>query len=161
MESKKKKCSFSEHKELDAISYCQKCKIYMCNKCNTHHIRLFENHYQYNIEKDIKDIFTGFCNEKKHFNELEFFCKTHNQLCCIACISKIKNNDYGQHTDCDICNIEKIKDEKINNLKGNIKNLEGYSKILGQKIEELKKLFEKINENKEIIKTEIQKSFTY
>ena len=46
MESKKKKCSFSEHKELDAISYCQKCKIYMCNKCNTHHIGLFENHYK-------------------------------------------------------------------------------------------------------------------
>ena len=45
-------------------------------------------------------------------------------------------------------------------MKGNIKNLEGYSKILGQKIEELKELFEKISENKENIKTEIQKTFT-
>ena len=122
---------------------------------------LFENHYQYNVEKGKnEDIFTGYCNKEKHFNELEFFCKTHNQLCCIACISKIKNKYYGQHTDCDICNIELIKEEKLKKLKENKKNLENLSNTLVQKIEELKKIFEKLNEKKESLILEIQKIFT-
>ena len=29
----KKKCSLEEHKEIDAILYCQDCKIYICKKC--------------------------------------------------------------------------------------------------------------------------------
>ena len=31
MEDKKKKCSNEEHKDIDAISYCQDCKMYICN----------------------------------------------------------------------------------------------------------------------------------
>ena len=34
MDNKKKKCSFIEHKEIDAINYCAECKRYMCNKCS-------------------------------------------------------------------------------------------------------------------------------
>ncbi len=59
--------------------------------------------------------------------KLEFFCKSHNKLCCLACISKIKIKNYGMHKDCNICPIEKIKDEKRNKLKENIKILEDLS----------------------------------
>lgn len=47
----------------------------MCNKCYNHHLGLFENHLQYNIEKDTKDIFTGFCNEKSILMSLNSFVK--------------------------------------------------------------------------------------
>ena len=157
---KKNKCSFKEHKEIDAISYCQKCKIFMCKKCIVHHIGLFEDHNQFNLDNDTKEIFTGFCKEIKHFNELEFFCKTHNQLCCIACISKIKSQDYGQHSECDVCPLEKIKDAKINKLYENIKTIKDLSINIEKSITELKNLFEKIKENKEEIKLYILNIFT-
>ena len=57
---------------------------------------------------------------KKHNIELEYFCKTHNQLCCAACITKIEGGGNGQHTNCDICFIKEIKDEKKSKLKNNI-----------------------------------------
>ena len=86
--------------------------------------------------------------------------KTHNSLCCAACISKIESKGNGTHKDCDICNIEEIKHEKKNKLKGNIQYLEKISKILEQSINELKMIFEKINNNNENLKMEIQKIFT-
>ena len=64
----------------------------------------------YNLDKGIEKIFTGFCKEKNHLDKLEYFCKTHNKLCCSGCIDKIKREGKGQHTDCDICLIEDIKD---------------------------------------------------
>ena len=110
MEIQKKKCSLDEHKDIDSKTFCIKCNIYMCNKCETFHAKLFPNHQIFNSENDINDMFTGFCQEKDHFNKLDFFCKTHNQLCCGLCIAKI----IGKHHDCNICKIEEIKDEKIN-----------------------------------------------
>ena len=160
MENKKEKCSFKEHREIDAISYCQECKIYMCNKCIMHHTGLFDNHQQYNIDKSIKDIFTGYCKEINHFNKLEFYCKTHCKLCCVACISKIRNNFYGQHKDCDICAVEDIKEEKKMKLEENIKCLEELLNKLETSINELKIFFEKINEKKEGLKLNIQQIFT-
>ncbi len=159
MNNNNKKCSLKKHEEFNAISYCQECKIYMCNKCENHHIELFQNHHQYKLDKDINDIFTGFCIEKNHL-ELEFYCKNHNKLCCAACISKIKREGKGQHTDCDICNIEDIKEEKKNKLKENIKILENLSNTFEQSINELKIVFEKINDKKEELKLKIQKIFT-
>ena len=78
------KCSLKEHKEIDAISFCQECRIYMCNKCQNHHEALF-SHHLYNLNKE-EEIFTIFCKEKNHPNRLEYFCKEHNKLCCAACI---------------------------------------------------------------------------
>ena len=109
----KKKCSLKKHSEIDAVNYCQECKKYLCNKCQNHHSELFEDHHLYNLDKNLKDIFTGFCQEQSHNKyELEIFCKTHNKLCCMACIYKLEKKGYGQHKNCDICEIEKIKDEK-------------------------------------------------
>ena len=162
MENINIKCSSKKHSEIDAICYCQECKIYLCNKCQSHHLELFENHLSFNIDKNIniKNIFTGYCKEKNHSNILEYFCKTHNILCCVECVCKIKEVKKGHHSDCDICTIEKIKDEKRNNLKENIKKLEDLSKSLNDSIIGLKKILEKINENKEKIKFKIQNIFT-
>ena len=98
-----KKCSSKKHKEINSVSYCQECRIYMCNKCENHHSELFQNHHQYKLDKDINEIFTGYCKENNHLDKLKFFCKNHNKLCCSSCITKIKGKDFGQHSECDVC----------------------------------------------------------
>ena len=113
MKNQTQKCSSKIHKEINGIYYCPECKIYMCNKCENHHSELFQNdHHIFKLDKDIKQIFTGFCQEENHLDKLEYFCKTHNQLCCASCIAKIKKKGKSQHIDCDVCLIEDIKLEK-------------------------------------------------
>ena len=70
MDIQKQKCSSIEHKEIDANSYCGECKIYMCNKCETFHSKLFSTHKTFILDKEIGDIFTIYCKEEKHNNEL-------------------------------------------------------------------------------------------
>jgi len=159
MENKKKKCSFKEHKEIDAVSYFYDCKVSFCNKCKNFHQGFFDNHHLYNIDND-KEIFIDICKEKNHSKQLEFYCKNHNQLCCVACFSKIEAKGYGKHKNCDICIIEDIKEEKKNKLKDNIKYLEDLSNNLDNSVKELKIVFNKINDRKEELKAKIQKIFT-
>ena len=160
MDNSEIKCSLNAHQEINAVIYCPKCNIYMCNKCQNHHSELFKIHLTLNLDKNEKEIFTNICKEDNHEKKLEFFCKTHNVLCCVACISKIKNNIYGQHTDCEIHSIEDIKDEKKSNLKNNIDNLENLSNSVEELVNDLKKHFDKINENGENVKLKIQSIFT-
>ena len=135
MEFKKKKCSLPDHTEIDANGYCRECKVYMCSKCEKFHSQLCKKHKFFILDNnDNEEIFTGFCNEEKHQMELEFFCKTHNQLVCAACISKIKKNEIGKHKDCNVCVIEDIKDDKINSLKENMKSIEEFSKVVEESI---------------------------
>ena len=119
MENNIKYCSAKNHNEIIGISFCQECRIYMCDKCKKMHEELY-NHHQLNINEDFKDTFTGFCKEKNHPIQLEYFCKTHNLLCCAACIAKIQKKGNGQHKDCDICVIEEIKEIKKNKLNNDI-----------------------------------------
>ena len=93
----------------------------MCNKCLNHHKELFENHHQINLEKDENDIFIDICKEINHPNKLQYFCKTHNMLCCGLCITKLEGEGNGQHRDCNICFIKNIIEEKKNKLTENIK----------------------------------------
>ena len=160
MEIKKYKCSSKEHNEFDANCYCQKCDIYMCNKCEKYHSIMFSNHNSITLDKDIAQIFTGFCKIENHQNKLEYFCKNHNLLCCANCIARIKRKGNGQHIDCDVCNYEDIIDEKKRNLKNNIKILEDLSNSLQSSIDELKIIVEKLSKSKEEIKLYIQKIFT-
>ena len=132
----------------------------MCNTCINHHKELFQFHHQYKLDKEINEIFTGFCNVENHLNKLEYFCKDHNQLCCAACISKLKGKGFGDHIDCDICFIEDIKDEKKGILNENIKFLEEISKTMVNSINQLKNIFDIINQKKEKLKLDIQKIFT-
>ncbi|KAL6590740.1 hypothetical protein U3516DRAFT_855892, partial [Neocallimastix sp. 'constans'] len=155
-----KKCSSKEHNENEAIKYCQICKIYMCNQCDDIHSKLCTNHFSFFLKDDYNETFSGICFENEHFNQLEYFCKTHNKLCCVSCISKIKGKGNGQHSDCDICFIEDIQDEKRNKLKDNITILENFSKNLKSDNEELKEVLNKIEKTKEELKITVQKIFT-
>ena len=74
MENLKKNYSSDEHKEINSNIYCIECKIYMCHKCQIHHSKLFENHQVINLEKNLEEIFGGYCKEKEHINyKLDFF----------------------------------------------------------------------------------------
>ena len=154
-----KKCFTDEHKEIDAISYCPECRIYMCNKCDNAHSSLLKNHHSFNLNKE-EEIFTGYCSEKDHRDKLEYFCKNHNQLCCAACIAKLNGKGAGQHKDCDVCFIEDIKEEKKNKLKENIKCLEDLQNKFNKDMNKLKEIFENIEKDKEKLKLDIQKIFT-
>ena len=151
-----KKCSLKDHEDSDAINYCQKCKIFMCNKCDKVHEQLFKESHKNSLIKG----YTGICEEKNHLMKLDYFCKTHNQLCCSSCLCKINTNGNGKHKDCDSCSIKKIKNEKKKKLLENLKFLENLSGAIEQSINELKQLFQKINENKENLKINIQNIFT-
>jgi len=59
MEQQKKKCSLLDHKEANANSFCLECKIYLCNKCESYHSKLFPNHQTYNSEIDLSEIFNS------------------------------------------------------------------------------------------------------
>jgi len=91
----------------------------MCNKCLNHHKELFKNHQQYSIDKNNNDIFIDICKQNGHEKKLEFYCKTHNKLCCPLHIVKLNENGYDQHKDCDVCSIKNIKEEKKNKLNEN------------------------------------------
>ena len=117
MENQKQKCSSKKHAEIDAISYCQECKKYFCNKC---HVEILEDHKIINLNQ-VNEVFIELCQEENHNDKLELYCKEHNTLCCAACTSKIRDERYGQHHDYDVCY---IKDEKKNKLKENINHLE-------------------------------------
>ena len=154
-----KKCFCEEHKEINAISFCPECRIYMCNKCEKYHSPFFKNHKIFKLNKD-EELFTGFCKEKNHPNKLEYFCKDHNQLCCAACLCKINEKGDGQHKDCEIFSIEKIKDEKKNKLKENIKCLEDLENKFNENINKLKDIFDKTEKDKEELKIKVQNIFT-
>ena len=161
MENFRKKCSLKEHKNINAQIYCKKCEIFMCNKCEVHHSKLFENHQNFILNNNIEEFFDEFCEEETHnLFKLKYFCKTHNKLCCAACITKIKGKNDGQHNDCKVCCVEDIKEEKKKSLKENIKILEELSLKFNESFNEIKNKYEQINKNKEEIKLKIQKIFT-
>ena len=155
------KCSSNEHEEIEAITYCEQCKIYMCKKCENFHSKLFKNHCILNLSKEENNnLFIELCLEANHSIKLDYYCKTHNKLCCAACIAKIKTKENGQHRDCEIYSLDEIKEEKRKILNLNIKYLEKLSNNIEETINEIKKLFEKINENKEQLKFKIERIFT-
>ena len=154
------KCSIKSHKDLVVIKYYEQCKIFMCNKCLNHHKELFENHQLINLDKNNNEIFIDLCKKIGHEKKFEFFCKTHNELCCIGCITKIQEKGYGQHKDCDICIIENIKEEKKSKLNENMKSLKELTNDLKKNIDKLKLILEIVNKTKEELKLNVQKIFT-
>ena len=158
MEFQNYKCSV--HKDIDASKYCQECRVYFCNKCEKLHSEILKNHHIFPSDKDVNELFTGFCKEKNHSNELDYFCRGHNTLCCSSCIAKIKTRENGKHFDCNVCDINDIYDEKRKNLSNNIKNLENLNNLFQSLMSELNQIMEEIDKNKEKVKEKIQKNFT-
>ena len=157
---KNKNCSNKSHIDIHAVSFCKICNIYMCNKCLNHHKELFDNIHKEGKLDNTKEVFNGFCKEEKHINQLEYFCKNHNILCCVACLCIIKDEFMGHHKDCDVCKIDNIENEKRKILEENIKYLQNLSNELINSINELKRKYEIVSQNKEDVKLEIQKKFT-
>ena len=161
LDQKCQKCSSKDHENIDAVCYCQKCESYMCNQCINFHSKLFQNHQTFKIKNDIKEKkeeFNGYCKEKDHFNTLDYFCKTHNVLCCAECIIKVKRSGKGQHSNCEIQNIEDIINEKKNKLVENISILQKMSYESSNY--NLMAIFEKLNKNKEETILKIKNIFT-
>ena len=155
-----KKCSHKKHSEKEAVTFCKECKKYWCNKCTNDHPDYFEDHHLLDLKKENQDLFTGLCSLENHNQELKYYCKNHNQLCCAACISKIKGNGDGQHSECDVCHIKDIKDEKKSTLENNIKILEDYSKTIDSSLNELKNIFKTMIKDKDELKKKIYQLFT-
>ena len=160
MEFDIQKCSSKDHSNNDAFLYCYNCQIYLCKKCESFHSNLFQNHSLYKLDQNINDIFTGYCQKDNHNQILEFYCKTHNELCCASCICVLKGKGKGQHSSCEICFLEDIKDEKKNKLKDNINILEELSVKLDESINNLKNAFNKIDERNEKTKIKFMEIFT-
>jgi chaperonin cofactor prefoldin len=155
-----KKCSHKKHSEKEAVTFCKECKKYWCNKCTNDHPDYFEDHHLLDLKKENQDLFTGLCSLENHNQELKYYCKNHNQLCCAACISKIKGNGDGQHSECDVCHIKDIHDEKKSTLENNIKILEDYSKSIDSSLDELKNIFKTMIKDKDELKKKIYQLFT-
>ena len=159
MKNEIKNCSSKIHQEIKASSFCQDCRVYMCEKCEKYHLEIY-NHQLISINKDINNNFIGICNEENHNYKLEYYCKTHNKLCCLGCIAKIDKKGNGQHKDCNICIIEDIREEIKSKIKGNTDILEELFKVFEQSFNNIKKFCEDINLQKEELKVNIQKIFT-
>jgi hypothetical protein len=101
--------------------------------------------------------FIGLCPEVNNSDILDYFCKSHNKLCCAACISAIKSKGNGLHKDCDVCNVEDIKEVKSQELKENIKSLEQLSSQFDEIMADLKSKFEQVT--KETTEAKIQNTF--
>ena len=158
METIKIKCK--NHENQNAFKYCYECNIYMCHKCLNAHLNLFQNHHLLELSEDISQIFNGFCKEENHSNKLEYFCETHNQLCCLSCIGKNNNIETARHKYCKLSNLIDIKNNKKISLEKNFIILKDLSKNINDLILKEKNIFEKINDNKEELKLKIQKIMT-
>ena len=159
MENKQSNCSAKDHQEIKAISFCQECRLYMCENCKKIHLDLY-NHHQLDLNDEKHDMLLGICKENNHNYNLEYFCKTHNKLICLACIASIKQKGKGQHKNCKVCIIEDIKEEKAKKLKENIAILESLYNSVKESLENVKKNIEDVDIKKEEMKINIQKIFT-
>ena len=115
--------------------------------------------YKYFKKQKINETLPEFCQEENHHsNKLEYFCKNHNMLCCVACISKIRSKGNGQHSECKIYNVEDILPKKIKRFKENINNLEMLLKRHQQLLKEIEINFREFN-NKKDLKQKIKNIF--
>ena len=132
----------------------------MFDKCLDSHNKLLKGHLQNDISKNSGETFINLCKKVNHEKKFEFFCKDHNELCCSGCVTKIKYKEYGEHYDCNICSIDGIKEEKKNIFNNNVKFVKNCLDYLESIINNMKKLLENINNNKEDLKSYVQKIFT-
>ena len=133
----------------------------MCNKCKNIHNGFLKKHHTINLANNIIEQFIDICKEKGHTMNLDYFCKTHNILCCAACITKIKGKGNGKHNECDICFIEDIADTKKNLYDINFEYLKEILFLMEENIHDLKKYnINEIDKKKEELKNQIQTFFT-
>ena len=160
IEKENYKCSTKDHIDIDAKIFCNICKVYLCDKCQNFHSKIFVDHQVHNLTKENKNFLSNICKEKNHSNKLKYFCKTHNKLCCAACITKIKDEENGQHKDCEICLLIDLRPKEEKKFIKNFTKLEEKFNSLDRTIEQLKEVYEDITKKKENLIMEIQNVFT-
>ena len=153
------KCYYNEHSEQTATNFCFKCNKFLCETCSTSHCDLNPKHNLFSVDKDLNLNFTGYCNEGNHPNKLDYYCSTHNNLCCAACLCKIKDRGDGQHTECKVCHIDQIKGEKKRKLNDNLKLLKKFSLNMKKILKDIRTFYEHINPIKEDIIMNIKNIF--
>jgi len=153
------KCYYNEHSEQTAINYCFRCKKFLCETCSTDHYSVNPKHNLFSVDKDLNLNFTGFCTEANHPNKLDYYCSTHNHLICAACLCKLKERGDGQHTECNACYIEDIKETKKSELNDNIKLLRKFSLNMKKMIKDITNIIERVNPIKENIVLNIKNIF--
>ena len=153
------KCNNNEHSEQTATNYCFRCKKFLCETCSTSHYSAKPKHNLFSVEKDLNLNFSGFCKLENHPNKLDYYCSTHNHLCCAACLCKIKDKGDGQHTECKACYIGEIKDEKKKLLKENLKLLKKFSLNMKKMLRDIMNIYERVNPIKEDIIENIKNIF--
>ena len=153
------KCYYNEHSEQTATNFCFKCKKFLCETCSTSHYDTNPKHNLFSVDKDLHLNFTGFCNEGNHPNKLDYYCSTHNNLCCAACLCKLKENGDGQHTECKVCYIGDIKEEKKKLLNANLKLLKKFSINIKKMLMDINNIYDRVNPIKESIIIHIKKIF--
>ena len=149
MEKSIKKCYLKSHSNKKAVKYCPNCKKYLCEICVASHNKCDRKHELLPEDKEMNLKTKGICTESNHPNKLNYYCITHNNLCCAACLCKIKEKGDGQHTECNVCHIGKIKDEKKKILFNNINILKDFSQNIKKKLKLIKKIYEKTIPKKE------------
>ena len=161
MEDNTHKCSADEHSTIDAVKFCQTCNLFLCNKCDqSFHSKLFSSHKVKNLNKEKKGEFINICKESNHSTKYEYFCQTHNKLCCVKCIAKIKDENNGQHKDCTILSLKEAKKEKEKKFNKDYSKLKETSKSLDKTIDQFKSMIQELTKKKEELILEIQKVFT-
>ena len=155
MEKSIKKCYLKSHSNKKAVKYCPNCKKYLCEICVASHNKCDRKNELLPEDKEMNLKTKGICTESNHPNKLNYYCITHNNLCCAACLCKIKEKGDGQHTECNVCHIGKIKDEKKKILFNNINILKDFSQNIKKKLKLIKKIYEKTIPKKEELKLNI------
>lgn len=159
METTEKKCYTKSHANKKAIKFCLNCNKYLCELCLASHAKCDRKHELYSIDNELNLSFKGTCQENNHPNNLDYYCSTHNNLCCAACLCKIKDKGDGQHTECKACSIEEIKEEKREKLNNNINILKDLAQNFKKKLKEVRKIYDKTNNQKEGTRTNIKNTF--
>ena len=160
MENNNYKCSRKDHLNVDANIFCQNCKTFLCKECEeTFHSKIFSNHEIKKLNNEKELLFLGICHESNHLSKFEYFCKTHNKLCCAKCITRIKDEKNGQHSECDICKLNDIKDLKEKKFKESFDKLEDISNDLDQSINKFDLFKIETNKEKENLSSQIKNVF--
>ena len=88
------------------------------------------------VNKIIEEEITNTCHENYHADNINYYCKNHNDFFCKNCIQKKEN--------CKILEFKAFQDEQKSQIQDNIKNLEKNSKIIEENYYKLKNIYEQI-----------------
>jgi len=155
-------CSLESHKDKLAIKSCSFCGLNLCKECYNIHYKFLPSHQLISLENDNDALnYTIYCSQKNHNNmTLNYYCETHNELCCALCLCLKKDNNYGIHNNCKIITVKEIENIKKQNLDTNIKKLGELIKEINEKKEIFLNLLDKILKRKEETKKIVSAYFT-